>query len=285
MLRNHHSASRSHALAYAPLVGALTLAAGCGGPEPVALRFEGLVGGEPAACGQTYEGVGASGSALTLLDFRLFVHDVRLVTTDGREVPVTLDDDGTYQADGVALLDFEDGTNGCESGTAARHDVLRGTVDAAGPFSGLRFRLGVPADLNHGDASTARPPLSTTSMFWGWNGGYKFLRVDARTSGMAGGWLLHVGSTGCTGDGRGEATCAQENRAEIELTGFDPSTDTIAVDLGALLAESDVDADLGGAPGCMSGFDDPDCEPIFHGLGLPFAGNPPTSPQRLFEVR
>jgi hypothetical protein len=95
-----------------------------------------------------------------------------------------------------------------------------------------------------------------------------------------------VGSTGCQGDGRGNVTgCQQENRFEVALDDFDPASDTIAVDLAALLSDSDVDADLGRAPGCMSGFDDPDCQPIFHALGLPFAGTPATRPQRFFTVR
>lgn len=264
----------------------LTMLSACGGPESVTLRFEGVVGDRPAACGQTYEGIGTRDSTLTLLDFRLFVHDVRLVTADGREVPVELTEDGRWQQEDVVLLDFEDGTDACSNGTAATNDAVRGTVSEPGPFTGIRFRFGVPAALNHGDASRARPPLDSTAMFWSWNGGYKFLRVDARTSGLPDGYLLHIGSTGCEGDGRGNVTgCVQENRVDIALDGFDPTARAVAVDLGALLAESDLEADAGGPPGCMSGFDDLDCGPVFHALGLPFAGTPPAAPARFFAVR
>jgi uncharacterized repeat protein (TIGR04052 family) len=267
------------------LLGLAALAlAGCG-PTEIRIELAGLVGGKPARCGETYTGIGTTGSTLELLDYRLYVHDVRLVTADGREVPLELTNDGAWQYEGVALLDFENG-DGCDSGTAATNTTLRGTTTEAGPFDGIRFRLGVPFELNHADASTAPPPLNFTSMFWSWNAGYKFLRVEGRTTGLPDGWRLHLGSMGCEGDGRGNVTgCLHENRADVELEGFDPEQATIAVDLADLLETSDVDNDAGGSAGCMGSIDDPDCEPIFHALGLPFGGTPAPGPQRLFSVK
>jgi uncharacterized repeat protein (TIGR04052 family) len=263
----------------------LSFATACG-PGPVSIAFEGLVGGEPARCGETYSGIGTTGTDLTLNDLRLYVHDVRLVTGDDREVPLELTQDGRFQYENLALLDFEDGSTGCESGTEALNVNVRGTPSTEGPFTGVRMTLGVPFDLNHIDASTAPAPLNFTSMFWSWNNGYKFLRVDARTTGLPDGYVVHLGSTGCEGDGRGNVTsCVQENRVEIALDDFDPDVDVIRIDLADLLSESDADADAGGQAGCMGGFDDPDCEAIFHGLGLPFDGTPARGAQRLFSVR
>jgi uncharacterized repeat protein (TIGR04052 family) len=262
----------------------LTSWTGCGGGDPVTLRFDGLVGSEPAQCGGMYGGIGTTATDVELSDFRLYVHDVRLVTEDGREVPVTIDADGVFQSEGVALLDFEDGTAGCENGTTQMNDTITGTVDNPGPFTGVRFRVGVPFEDNHADATTAPSPLNLTSMFWGWNGGYKFFRVDGRSTGQPGGFKVHLGSTGCDGDARGNVTtCANPNVPEIELTGFDPETSRIAVDLAALLSASDLDTDAGGMPGCMSAPDDPDCATIFDGLGLPFGGTA-SSGQQLFRV-
>lgn len=266
------------------LLFVLPLLAACGGRE-VVLTFEGLVGGEPAVCGGAYDGVGATSTELTLLDYRFYVHDVRLVTEDGREVPLELAQDGAWQHQDVALLDFEGG-DGCDSGTATTNTTVRGTVSEDATFTGVRFRLGVPFELNHADASTAPAPLNYTSMFWSWNAGYKFLRVEGRTTGLPDGWRVHLGSTGCEGDGRGNVTsCVAGNVAEVELTGFDPESDVIAADLADLLADSDLDADAGGPAGCMSGTDDPECEPVFHALGLPYQGSPPSGGQRLFSVR
>ncbi len=268
-------------------LGSLSLLlAACGGPATdVSVSFEGLVGGAPAACGSTYSGLGTTASELELADFRLYVHDVRLVTSDGREVPVALAQDGEWQHEDLALLDFEDGGAGCESGSPETNTTIRGTVEDAGPFTGIRFRLGVPFELNHGDASTAPAPLNRVAMFWNWNGGYKFIRVDGRTTGQPMGWRLHLGSTGCDGDGRGNVSgCTAENRADVALDGFDPTTQAVTVDLADVLTGADLDTDLGGAPGCMSGADDMDCAPIFDALGLPFAGTPATGAQRLFSV-
>ncbi len=261
------------------------LAASCGGGKEITLSFAGLVGGEPAACSGTYAGVGTTSTELTLLDYRLYAHDFRLVTDDGREVPLELEEDGAWQHAGVALLDFEDG-NGCDSGTEPTNTVVRGTVAEDATFTGVRVRLGVPFELNHADASTAPAPLNYTSMFWSWNAGYKFLRVEGRTTGMPDGWRVHLGSTGCEGDGRGNVTgCVADNIASVELSDFDPESDTIAVDLADLLSDSDLDADAGGQPGCMSTVDDPECQTVFHALGLEYQGSPATGAQRLFSVR
>jgi uncharacterized repeat protein (TIGR04052 family) len=256
----------------------------CGGEREVTLQFQGLVGDEPAACGATYDGVGTTSTELTLADFRLYVHDVRVVDADGVEHAVALAQDGVWQLEDVALLDFEDG-DGCPMGTAETNTTIRGTIPDGLEITGVRFVLGVPEARNHDDVTTAPSPLNQQSMYWNWNGGYKFFRVDASSTGQPDGFFVHLGSTGCEGDGRGTVSgCAQDNRVEVELSGFDPDVNTVAVDVGALFAESDLDADQGGAPGCMAGFDDMDCQPIFHGFGLPFAGTPPSGEQRLFRV-
>lgn len=253
-----------------------SLLAACGGSTDVTLTFQGVVGGEPARCGGVYSGIGTTASELTLADFRLYVHDVRLVTEDGREVPVDLEQDGVWQYENVALLDFEN-ADGCEAGTTETRTVVVGVADDPGPFAGVRFRLGVPFELNHADASTAPPPLNLTSLFWNWRGGYKFFRMDGRTTGQPMGYGVHLGSTACDGDARGNVTtCGNPNRPEIVLDGFDPEVGEIQVDLAALLSGSDVDSDLGGMPGCLSGVDDMDCAPIFEGFGI-------TGQQRLFR--
>ncbi len=271
---------------YGFLLVLASLAAACSPTSrDVSIRFDGLVGDSIAVCGGTYPDIGTTGTTLTLADFRLYVSDVRLVTSDGREVPVMLDQ-GDWQTDDVALLDFEDGTADCEAGNALVNGTVSGQIpDDGSIYTGVRFQLGVPEALNHLDVSTAEGPLSFTSMYWGWNGGYKFLRVEGRSTGMPDGFRVHIGSTGCTGDGRGNIDgCIQDNRASVELTGFDPDADRIAVDLAALFSDSDLDHDQGDSAGCQGTFGDPDCEPIFHALGLPFDGAPPSGPQKLFRV-
>ena len=110
-------------------------------PERVTLRFDARVGDRRLTCGESYEGIGASRTRITPTDFRFYVHDVRLVAEDGREVPLALDRDSTWQDGRVALLDFEDGTGPCRNGTKGVHREVRGRAPA-GHYTGVRFRVG-----------------------------------------------------------------------------------------------------------------------------------------------
>lgn len=254
--------------------------ASCGAPSTraVTLSFSGRVGDAPFACGMTYDGIGTTSTTFTALDFRFYVHDVTLLTADGRATPLTLTDDGEWQALGVALLDFEAGV-GCEEGNVPTNLVVRGTVpDDGTTYAGVRFHVGVPPELDHLDADNQPSPLNVTSMFWGWADGYKFLRIDGRSTGQPGGLRFHVGATGCTGDPRvGTRVCANENDAEITLMGLDVDHDTIVADVAGVFAGSDLDTDAGGAAGCMSDVDDPDCTAMFSAIGL-------TGTQTMFRV-
>ena len=243
---------------------------GCG-PQQVHIPFHGVVGAAPFACGQSYDGLGTTASRLTPADFRFYLSNIRLVDSSGQEAPITLDQDGTWQKDTVALLDFEDKSGPCSAGTAATNGTVSGSVPA-GSYTALRFDLGLPDDIDHQDASVALPPLNVSGLFWSWQSGYKFLRTEGVTTGQKDGYNVHIGSTGCVRDGAtGAVTCANKDRAAVELTGFDPDRSVVVADLKPLLAGSDIDTNTDGtAPGCMSEPTDPDCVPIFHALGLAF---------------
>ncbi|MEM9069751.1 MAG: MbnP family copper-binding protein [Myxococcota bacterium] len=258
-------------------VVALLISCGSSGDDPVELRFSALVGDQAFDCGSTYA-LGA-GLDLTPRDFRFYVHDVRLLTADGEEVPVTLDDDGRWQNGEVVLLDFEDQCG--EMGNPDMNDRILG-VAPSGDYTGIRFRLGVPESLNHADASLAGAPLNLTSMFWNWNAGYKFIRIDGASSAFDS-WRLHLGSTGCTGDMMGNATCSNLNVPEITITGFDPTTEAVVADIGALVNGSDLANTDETQPGCMSSPADPDCASLFGNLGLSF-GDSPAPAQSFFRA-
>ncbi|MCX8071606.1 MAG: metallo-mystery pair system four-Cys motif protein [Candidatus Binatia bacterium] len=250
--------------------------------QRVEIRFRGQVGDEPFQCGATYNGVGQGGSEFTPSDFRFYVSNVRLLTADAREVPVLLDQDGIWQLEDVALIDFENKTSPCVNGTVLTNDTIRGRV-APGDYNGIRFVLGVPFRLNHGDASVAPPPLSLTAMFWSWQAGYKFLRVDTAFDN----YRVHLGSTGCFYAQPGVVGgCARPNRAEIILRPFSLQHDAIVADLAALLENSDLNANVAGTPpGCMSDPGDSDCQAILQNLGVDFVtGLPVPALQKFFRV-
>ena len=145
--------------------------------KEVAINFEGWVGSDQFACGESYDKVGVSETTITPTDFRLYVSNAALLDEDGNAVPIELEQDGKWQYQNTTLLDFEDGTGVCDNGTSETRTTVVGYVPQ-GDYEQLQFTLGVPKNLNHKDAAIAPSPLNLTSMWWNWQGGYKFLRVD-----------------------------------------------------------------------------------------------------------
>ena len=242
-------------------------------PIEVTLQFAAAVGDQAVACGESYAGLGSEGTTVEVQDFRFYVHAIELVDVDGVGTPLTLAQDGVWQLDDLALLDFEDGTGACQdAGTAELNDVVVGTAPA-GDYTGLRFVLGVPFEHNHHAVDTAPSPLNVPSMFWNWQGGYKFARIDLLNGHPdSPAWFWHQGSTGCESGGPTEPPteeCMRPNLLPVEFEAFDASADVIVLDLATLVAGVDVSQNTEAtAPGCMSGVTDPECVALFPNLGL-----------------
>jgi len=244
--------------------------------QKVAIRFQAMVGKEKFACGQTYPGIGTTGSKIAPRDFRFYVHNVRLIDAKGVVVPVELEQ-SKWQLDDTALLDFEDGTWSCVNGTREVNDQLTGTVPA-GNYTALLFTLGVPFNKNHTELTSQPPPLNLTALSWVWNAGRKFARLDFASTGQPHGFAVHLGSTGCMPNETKitiPTNCSAPNRPEIRLDAFNPEKDIVIADLSALLKDTNVDINQPKtSEGCMSSPDDSDCAGIFANLGLPFGGKP-----------
>jgi uncharacterized repeat protein (TIGR04052 family) len=257
-------------------------------PLAVAVTFAAEVNGVPFACGQSYAGVGTAPTTITPVDFRFYVHDVRLVDDQGNEVPVELDQDPVWQHQNLALLDFENGSGPCTNGTSNTNGVVTGTVPGGATYTGLRFTLGVPFELNHIDQTTAPAPLDLTSLFWAWNGGYKFARLDHVSDAQPQGWNVHLGSTGCTPNDSPQTvptSCANGHRVELDFATFDVAGDVVVADLGRLLSGADLSVNTPQtARGCMSFPGDADCPPVMNAFGLDYEGSP-SSGQTFFDVR
>lgn len=256
------------------LMALSALALGCGdsasSSQPVEISVAAMVGEDPFVCGDEYNNLGASDSSLVLSDFRFYVQDVALKNAAGVWVPVQLDEN-IFQSNGVALLDFEDACG--ELGNPELNELVTGTVPA-GDYDGLRFKMGVPFEMNHANHSTAPSPMNITSLFWNWQGGYKFLRIDSGQFSETD-WRMHLGSTGCMGDAMagGVTSCSNENRVEVELGAFDAGTNIVVADYAALVEGANLEVDLAADAGCMSKPADTDCGPLFENLGLPFDGS------------
>lgn len=275
------------ALVAATLTGLAALAAppALAAGQPVTIEV-GLVAGDAAVtCDGPAVMIGAPPVAVTLRDARFYLHDIALVTDDGRSLPLHIDETVSQHA-GVVLIDAETATAGCRDGTPDTSLHITGQIDApagdaAWPGPGtwrLAFTLGVPERLNHTATDLSPPPLDLAALGWGWQAGRKYLKLEvlpeggvARPDGgRAGTWFLHLGATGCTGNPvTGEiVTCTRANRARIVTGPFDPAHQRLVLDLDRLFAAINPALDQGGAVGCMSAPDDADCPAAFAALGL-----------------
>lgn len=249
---------------------------------PIEIQFQARVGEEDFACGRAYEGVGSTASLAEPQDLRFFVSDVRLIDATGREEPVSLDTRPLWQLPEVALLDFENASGLCSSGTVATNSLVTGRV-FPGEYVGVAFRVSVPEALNHDDPAGLPAPLELGSMSWGWLLGYRFLRAEmapvSEAGPVAGAALLHLGSTACSGNPQaGTVVCANPNRNQVRLDGFDASSSTVVVDVGALFADTDLSQDSL----CHSSGEP--CESLFEKLGVDLATGAPLTTQSVFRL-
>jgi len=285
---------------------ALTLLVGCGGggddddgpsQRRAVLQFQGQVNGQAFTCGTTYNNVGlGQPGAYQVTDWRFYVHDVALVKADGSRQTLTLDQDGVWQHQNVALLDLR---RDCGSGALPTNSAVVGTV-ADADYTGICFKVGVPYALNHVNDATAPSPLNSSGMLWSWRSGRKFIRIDGMgdPTNAKQAFHIHLGSTQCPGSDPNApptAACGYPNIAEFCLNNFDVDRDQLVMDIGHALEGSNVAVNTPNtAAGCMSGNSDPECIPIMPRLYLDFtyvagAGAAPESyakvvPQRLFSV-
>lgn len=324
-----------HTLSVLAVISTGTLLTACGGSSStdsvssvnVSIPFQAVAGDQTIKCGETITGLGTGTSSETgvgtdvkIANFRMFVHDITLITDQGIEIPVTLDATEDGQNADVALLDFRDtaeGTTIClENSTDDTeenpnyNDTVKGSVviDPAYTISHVQFTLGVPFDLNHNDPSAADEPLRSpglaSGMTWSWQNGYKFVGFDVLPIGgiyrdityFGNTWSIHLGSTGCEVNPDPNAyeeteevpeitPCGAPNRPTVTLPIGSVALDDIAIqiDYAALVTDNNLGEDAGDAPGCMSRASDPECEAIFEKFGLPWGDNEAVE-QTVFSV-
>jgi uncharacterized repeat protein (TIGR04052 family) len=279
-------------LLLAACAGMVTLL-GCGSADKrqaptLTLELEARFGAEPMDCGSTFAGLGSTEVTAKPLDFRFYLHDVALVRAGGKQVAFELENDGVWQRDGVALLDFEDGSGSCETGSAETNTSLRGSAPEHDDYVGVAFTLGVPERLNHLDAATALAPFNTPGLWWSWQGGYRYMRLDVATDDHPGGYFFHLGGTNCSGTPAAGFTCQYANLARVTLAAS--ALGPIVIDAQALYSELDLSQQPDGktdlVPGCMASPGDPECAAMFGALGLAFEASRQKPPkQAVFRLQ
>lgn len=214
------------------MVLGLLMAHGCGEAPTQPVRLEFRLDSSMLACG--------GGFATGQLGF--YLSGLRMVDEQGAAIPVLLDATSTQSGgDGVALVAWE-GDCSPSPGAAPHAEAGAGNVRAVtgraagAAYRAVEFELGVPFERNHANPLTAPPPLDVASMFWTWQTGYKFLRLDVGTD-----WSFHLGSTGCIPESavRPPEACRWPNRATIRLPVAAALDGVVVVDLDDLLAGLD----------------------------------------------
>lgn len=279
-------------LILAALGGVFLGTAAMAGPveQPIAIEFALVAGGLPLDCATPARPLGEAQTLVNLRDARFFIHDLTLITAAGSKVPVQLTQN-EWQYLNLALVDLEDGSGHC-GGNRASHAVVSGLAPA-GDYQGVQFTVGVPVQgesegrvlsLNHSSTEQVPPPLDIQAMAWNWQAGRKFMKIEVAPQGgvqrkndVVKVWTVHLGSTGCVGNpATGEIVqCSSPNRFSVRLPNFDPRHQRVVLDLAELFAGSDLGRDEGGAAGCMSSPQDPECPAIFRQLGLQLQGTGP----------
>lgn len=240
------------------------------------VNFSAKVAGADFVSGTTYSDFGAGSSTesreFTINDFRMYISNITLHTDTNVEIPVSLTQDGTWQYENVALLDFE------TSATVETNTGITGsfTEPDSGTINQVCFDVGVPFELNHLNSADSPSPLNASGMMWIWQSGHKFIRIDGvgDPGGSAVGYNLHLGSTGCVSSAKTESpttACTYANLPHVCLDTFNVDNKQVVIDLANLFASSDIThITASTAPGCMSGNNDPECQTLFPNLGLDF---------------
>jgi len=167
--------------------------------------------------------------------------------------------ESAQQKNNIALLGEDCSTKNSASN---RHWQLEfKSIGGMNKFEHIRFMIGIPFNENHLNPLTQTSPLNESSMFWVWQTGHKFLRLEMKSDDDN--WLFHLGSTGCESPSvmRSPANeCAQPNRIYIE---FDlNSQQEIIIDLAKLLEGVNLKADSR----CLSAPNNVTCQQLFNNM-------------------
>lgn len=230
------------------MIFAATLA-GC---QPASSLLSGLISeSDPKLASQAipmqihYQGQAltcASQMGIEIDKAKWFVSDLRLTFADMSEgesqAPKLLPSNSQQQ--GSALVTVLDCVQGEEQGSSAH---IRFAADQPWQQAQtLQFTLGLPHELNHGNPLTLPPPLDQGDMYWVWQSGHKFMRVDLRYQEQP--WAFHLGSLGCQSASAvrpPKEPCVQPNRFSMTLTAPPKKVQGIALHLDRLLTNLSMD--------------------------------------------
>ncbi|MEW6989979.1 MbnP family copper-binding protein [Colwelliaceae bacterium 6441] len=198
-------------------------------------------------------------SAWQFSQVQFFVSEFALQDLDGHWQSLKMRDTA-YQTEGVALLGVH-----CSEPNAANWQVEFSQAIDLSLYQNMRFSVGIPFEQNHKNPLTQKSPLNDSSMFWVWQTGHKFLRLEMSNSNEN--WLYHLGSTGCKSPSvmrSPQQACLYPNTVPIELAlpETTPSSVDVLVNLSALMNE----ITLNEKTRCQSEVDNATCQQLLNNL-------------------
>lgn len=215
-------------------------------------------------------GFNINGSSWHYSQFQLYISNVMVKTKKADWQPLVLNKTDK-QHDNIALI----GENCHEKNTAQNSDGIADkqmtnwqiSFQRPADFSKIKyikFTIGVPFSVNHLNPLTQESPLNMASMFWGWQMGHKFVRLEMKSD--KDDWLFHLGSTGCMSPSAlraPKAECQYPNRVEVTLP-FNEDEKNIQIDLYSLFKG----VKLGREHSCQSSPTDENCTALMNNIGI-----------------
>lgn len=192
---------------------------------PVILEFSPVFEGKSIECKKAID---IHKSKWIVNQFQFYVSDVELQDKEARwhkaVFKVTPE-----QTENVALL----GTT-CQASESENWKLFFKDSNELAYTKAIRFSLGVPFEQNHLNPLEQPSPLNVSSMFWVWQTGHKFARIEMMNGSED--WIFHLGSTGCKSASVMRApndACLYPNLYSIELPLN--QSNRVAIDLANLL--------------------------------------------------
>jgi len=207
------------------------------------LRFN----GEALGCDRL---INLADTPWSLSQLQLYLSDFQI-----NNKPVLLDPTMTYQQPQLALLGMV-----CSEPDNANWQLKFTRPLTAGQMS---FNIGVPEQRNHQNPLQAKTPLNQSDMYWSWQQGYKYLRLELAKETEQ--WALHLGAAGCHSASpmrAPQAPCQHQNRPKISLRYRGEKT--LILDLAPMLADITLSADNH----CMSYPNRLSCQILLPRLGI-----------------